>query len=80
MIQRPKNLNNFVTHYLIQTYIVGIIFQSQKFLFCADESRPRKRPRPSSPPSDSEPPDDADDDSSWNLMGAALERELEAQD
>uniref|UniRef100_A0A2A4JIK0 RNA polymerase II subunit A C-terminal domain phosphatase n=1 Tax=Heliothis virescens TaxID=7102 RepID=A0A2A4JIK0_HELVI len=43
-----------------------------------DESRPRKRPRRSSPPSDDEPPDD--DDSSWNLMGAALEKELLAQD
>ncbi|XP_063540662.1 RNA polymerase II subunit A C-terminal domain phosphatase isoform X2 [Cydia strobilella] len=41
------------------------------------ESR-RKRPR-RSPPSDSEPPDDADDDSSWNLMGAALEREFLAE-
>ncbi|KAJ8717992.1 hypothetical protein PYW07_005922 [Mythimna separata] len=43
-----------------------------------DESRPRKRPRRSTPPSDDEPPDD--DDSSWNLMGAALEKELLAQD
>ncbi|XP_047031569.1 RNA polymerase II subunit A C-terminal domain phosphatase [Helicoverpa zea] len=43
-----------------------------------DESRPRKRPRRASPPSDDEPPDD--DDSSWNLMGAALEKELLAQD
>ncbi|CAH0590155.1 unnamed protein product [Chrysodeixis includens] len=43
-----------------------------------DESRPRKRPRTSSPPSEEEPPDD--DDSSWNLMGAALEKELLAQD
>lgn len=42
-----------------------------------DEPRPRKRPR-KSPPSDDEPPDD--DDSSWNLMGAALEKELLAQD
>ncbi|XP_050682410.1 RNA polymerase II subunit A C-terminal domain phosphatase isoform X2 [Leptidea sinapis] len=38
-----------------------------------DEDRPRKRPRPASPPTE-------DDDSSWNLMGAALEREFLAQD
>ncbi|XP_075981289.1 RNA polymerase II subunit A C-terminal domain phosphatase Fcp1 [Anticarsia gemmatalis] len=43
-----------------------------------EELRPRKRPRRASPPSDDEPPDD--DDSSWNLMGAALEKELLAQD
>ncbi|KAJ0174032.1 hypothetical protein K1T71_010178 [Dendrolimus kikuchii] len=42
-----------------------------------EQPRPRKRPR-KSPPSDEEPPDD--DDTSWNLMGAALERELLAQD
>ncbi|KAM3963255.1 LOW QUALITY PROTEIN: RNA polymerase II subunit A C-terminal domain phosphatase Fcp1 [Aphomia sociella] len=45
-----------------------------------DEPRAGKRPRRSSHPSDDEPPDETDDDSSWNLMGAALEREFLAQD
>lgn len=42
-----------------------------------NEVRPRKRVRRSAPSDDEEPPDD---DNSWNLMGAALEREFLAQD
>ncbi|CAG9563864.1 unnamed protein product [Danaus chrysippus] len=43
-----------------------------------DGERALKRPRPSTPSDDEGPPDD--DDTSWNLMGAALEREFLAQD
>ena len=46
---------------------------TKNFILLEDGERPRKRPRPSTPTSD-------DDDSSWNLMGAALEREFLAQD